>query len=68
MSLFKVTVNGQALIVDAPSKAAAKNFGKTQVKVEVSGVSKADLDNIDLSTVPVVEAKVKAPAAEAAAE
>lgn len=64
MALQKVLVNGQAFIVDAPSKAIAKAFGKTQVKVEVVSVETMDLIGLDLESIPKLEAKAKAAPAE----
>lgn len=56
-TLFKVTVNGQSIIVDAPTKAIAKAHGKTLVKVDVAGVSASELAGLDVSTIPVLTAK-----------
>ena len=61
MSLFKVQVNGQSFIVDAETKALAKAYGKSQVKVEVGAVSATDLAGIDLASVPVLVKKAAAP-------
>lgn len=67
--LLKVTVNGQVFHVDAPNKATAKSFGKKQLNVEVTELSLADLQALDVSTVVKVEVEEKkaegaAPAAE----
>lgn len=68
MALQKVLVNGQTFIVDAPTKAIAKAFGKTQVKVEVVSVETSDLIGLDLSAIPKLEAKAKPEASTEAAE
>ena len=66
MSLLKVIVNGQTFIVDAPSKAAAKAYGKFKVDVKVESVEAADLIGLDVAAIPKIEAKAKAkPAATA---
>lgn len=68
--LLKVTVNGQDFFVDAPNKGSAKAYGKKQLKVEVTELSLADLQNVDVSTVvkvEVAEKKEAAPAEGAAA-
>lgn len=54
MGLFVVHVNGQKVIVDAPSKTAAGAYGNriAEVKVEVAGT--ADLQGADLSAIPVL--------------
>jgi hypothetical protein len=57
--LLKVTVNGQEFFVDAPNKGTAKAFGKKQLKVEVTELSLADLQALDVSTVVKVEIEEK---------
>lgn len=59
MALLKIIVNGQTIIVDAPSKAVAKAHGKSLVEVKVDSVDAADLLNVDVSAIPKLEAKAK---------
>lgn len=54
MSLFKVTVNGRAHIVDAATKAAAKAYGAKKLEVEVVPATTADLQGLDLAEIPTV--------------
>lgn len=68
MSLLKITVNGKNIIVDAPSKAAAKTYGKSLVEVKVDTVEAADLIGLDVATIHKIEAKVKPVPAEGGAD
>lgn len=68
MSLLKILVNGQTIIVDAPSKAAAKAHGKSLVEVKVDTVDAADLVGVDVAKIPKIEAKAKKTTEAASAE
>lgn len=54
MSLHTVQVNGEKHIVEAPSKSAAGAWANKQATVKVELSTKADIEGVDLNSVPVI--------------
>lgn len=50
--LFKVTVNNEVHIVEAPSKSTAGAWGNNQLRVNVEVATAADLKDVDLDKIP----------------
>jgi hypothetical protein len=50
--LFKVTVNGETHVVEAPSKSTAGAWGNNQLRVNVEVATAADLKGLDLEKIP----------------
>ena len=66
MALFKVSINGVVKgVVEAPSKAQGKTWGKQQVEVTVEPATADDINALDGAAIVKVEKAAPAAAAEA---
>jgi hypothetical protein len=59
MPLFKVTVNNEVYVVEAPSKGTARTWGKSQLRVSVEPAGPNDLRGVNLNDIPRVVPRLK---------